>query len=190
MRQAPEGEQRHDDDLGELFGRVARGDQRAFERVYDRLSGPVYGLVLRILRDPAQSEEVAQEVLVELWRKASHYQAERGSAFAWAMTLAHRRAIDRVRSAQAGKDREARATLPQREYDEVAERVHARLEQQQVRKCLGGLTELQRESITLAYYGGYTYREVSALLNVNLATVKTRMRDGLIRLRDCLGAAL
>jgi len=176
------------DDLGELFGRVARGDQRAFEQVYDRLSGPVYGLVLRIVRDPAQSEEVAQEVLVELWRKASHYRPERGSAFSWAMTLAHRRAVDRVRSAQAGKNREVRVTLSQREYDEVAERVHARLEQQQVRHCLGDLTELQRESITLAYYGGYTYREVSALLNVNLATVKTRMRDGLIRLRDCLGA--
>ncbi|GLZ09338.1 RNA polymerase sigma factor SigK [Actinomadura sp. NBRC 104412] len=176
------------DDLGELFGRVARGDQRAFEQVYDRLSGPVYGLALRIVRDPAQAEEVAQEVLVELWRKASHYRPERGSAFSWAMTLAHRRAVDRVRSAQAGKNREVRVTLPNREYDEVAERVHARLEQQQVRHCLGDLTELQRESITLAYYGGYTYREVSALLNVNLATVKTRMRDGLIRLRDCLGA--
>jgi RNA polymerase sigma-70 factor (ECF subfamily) len=184
----PIGERTAPDDLGELLERVARGDQRAFESVYDRLSGPVYGLVLRIVRDPAQSEEVAQEVLVELWRKASHYRPDRGSAFSWAMTLAHRRAVDRVRSAQAGKDREARVTLPHREYDEVAERVHARLEQQQVRHCLGDLTELQRESITLAYYGGYTYREVSALLKVNLATVKTRMRDGLIRLRDCLGA--
>jgi RNA polymerase sigma-70 factor (ECF subfamily) len=182
------GELTAPDDLGELLGRVARGDQRAFDSVYDRLSGPVYGLVLRIVRDPAQSEEVAQEVLVELWRKASHYRPDRGSAFSWAMTLAHRRAVDRVRSAQAGKDREVRVTLPHREYDEVAERVHARLEQQQVRHCLGDLTELQRESITLAYYGGYTYREVSALLKVNLATVKTRMRDGLIRLRDCLGA--
>jgi RNA polymerase sigma-70 factor (ECF subfamily) len=182
------GEHTAPDDLGELLGRVARGDQRAFEQVYDRLSGPVYGLVLRIVRDPAQSEEVAQEVLVELWRKASRYRPERGSAFSWAMTVAHRRAVDRVRSAQAGKNREVRVALPQREYDEVAERIHARLEQQQVRHCLGDLTELQRESITLAYYGGYTYREVSALLKVNLATVKTRMRDGLIRLRDCLGA--
>ncbi len=156
-------------DLGELLGRVARGDQDAFERVYEHLSGPVYGLALRVVRDPAQAEEIAQEVLVELWRKASHYRPDKGGATAWALTMAHRRAVDRVRSAQSGRDREERAGAPDPEYDQVAEEASTRLEHQQVRRCLRGLTATQRESITLAYYGGYTYREVAELLGVGLA---------------------
>jgi len=170
-----------------LLGQVARGDQAAFEQVYDRVSGAVFGLVRRVVRDPAQSEEVVQEVLVEVWRTASRYEPARGSAMAWVMTLAHSRAVDRVRSAQAARDREqrvARHDLPG--YDEVSERVEARLEHEQVRRCLRGLSELQRESVTLAYYGGHSYPEVAKLLDVPLGTVKTRMRDGLIRLRDCL----
>ncbi|MFI0485447.1 sigma-70 family RNA polymerase sigma factor [Actinomadura sp. 9N215] len=174
-------------DLAELLGRVARGDQDAFAQVYEHLSGPVYGVALRVVRDPAQAEEVAQDVLVELWRKASHYRPERGTAMAWALTVAHRRAVDRVRSSQADRDREERTPAPAPDYDDVAEQVGTRLEHQQVRRCMRGLTETQRESITLAYYGGYTYREVSELLGVGLPAVKTRMRDGLIRLRDCLG---
>jgi RNA polymerase sigma-70 factor, ECF subfamily len=166
---------------------VARGDQGAFEQVYEHVAGPVYGLVLRVVRDPAQSEEVAQEVLVDVWRTASRYDEKRGSALAWVMTLAHRRAVDRVRSAQAAADRDQRAARAEREHDEVAEHVEARLEREQVRRCLGALTDLQRESVTLAYYSGYTYREVAELLRVPLGTVKTRMRDGLIRMRDCLG---
>jgi RNA polymerase sigma-70 factor (ECF subfamily) len=175
-------------DLGDLLDRVARGDRTAFELVYDRICGPVYGLALRVVRDPAQSEEVAQEVLVEVWRTASRFEESRGSAMSWVMMLTHRRAVDRVRSAQAAADREeraGRAAAPA--YDEVAEDVQIRLEREQVRRCLVTLTETQRESVTLAYYGGYTYREVSELLKVPLGTIKTRMRDGLIRLRDCLG---
>ncbi len=175
-------------DLGDLLIHVARGDQDAFERVYDEVSGPVYGLALRIVRDPAQSEEVAQEVLVDVWRTASRYEPGRGSAMSWVMMLAHRRAVDRVRSAQAAAEREqrvGRAVGPA--YDEVAENVQINLEREQVRRCLSTLTETQRESVTLAYYAGYTYREVGELLKVPLGTIKTRMRDGLIRLRDCLG---
>ncbi|MFJ2746132.1 sigma-70 family RNA polymerase sigma factor [Streptomyces sp. NPDC087440] len=177
------------DGLQELIGRVARGDQEAFGRVYDLVSGPVLGLVRSVLRDPAQSEEVAQEVLVEVWRTAARYQPSRGSGMTWVLTLAHRRAVDRVRSAQASADREQRAALLDRTpaYDEVTEQVEARLEREQVRRCLRTLTELQRQSVTLAYYRGLAYREVAELLSVPLGTVKTRMRDGLIRLRDCLG---
>jgi len=175
--------------LDELVQQVARGDSAAFESLYDRVTGSVFGLIRRILRDPAQSEEVAQEVLVEVWRTATRFDPARGSAYTWIHTMAHRRAIDRVRSAQAGRDREER--VAQRDhtppYDVVADQVEARLEQEQVRRCLRGLTDLQRESVTLAYYGGYTYREVADLLDVPLGTVKTRLRDGLIRLRDCLG---
>lgn len=178
-------------DAGALLTRVARGDESAFERLYELVVGPVFGLVRRVVRDPAQSEEVTQEVMVELWRTAARYSPERGSAMAWIMTLAHRRAVDRVRSAQSATDREDRVASGSmaRPFDEVAEQVTQRLEQEQVRRCLGTLTELQRESIMLAYYGGRTYREVGELLDTPLGTIKTRLRDGLIRLRDCLGVA-
>jgi RNA polymerase sigma-70 factor, ECF subfamily len=173
----------------ELLKLVARGDEQAFARLYDELSPRVYGLARRVLRDPAQAEEVAQEALIEVWRTASRFDPSRGSATAWVLTITHRRAVDRVRSAQAGLDRERRVAAASGEtpYDDVVEEVTASLEQQQVRRCVKGLTELQREAITLAYYQGYTYREVAELLGAALPTVKTRMRDGLIRLRDCLG---
>ncbi|MFD4254662.1 ECF RNA polymerase sigma factor SigK [Amycolatopsis thermoflava] len=173
----------------DLMAQVARGSEVAFEQLYDVVAGPVFGVVRRVVRDVAQSEEVAQEVLVELWRTAARYDRGQGSVLNWSLTLAHRRAVDRVRSAQARTDREQRAgaMAPGREFDEVMEAVTARLEREQVRRCLNGLTELQRESIMLAYYGGHTYPEVADLLQSPLGTVKTRMRDGLIRLRDCLG---
>jgi RNA polymerase sigma-70 factor (ECF subfamily) len=175
--------------VDDLLRRVARGDEQAFAALYDALSPRVYGLARRVLRDPAQAEEVAQEALIEVWRTASRFDPARGSATAWVLTITHRRAVDRVRSAQAGADRERRVAAASGEtpYDDVVEEVTNSLEQQQVRRCVKGLTELQREAITLAYYQGYTYREVAELLGAALPTIKTRMRDGLIRLRDCLG---
>lgn len=166
---------------------VARGDEAAFAVVYDRAAPAVLGTARRILRDPALSEEVMQEVLLEVWRTASRFDPAVGSAAAWIMMLAHRRAVDRVRSEQRAAQREVRAATAAIAYDEVAEEVEASLNRERVRRCLAGLTELQRESVTLAYYGGYSYREVAQLLGVAVGTVKTRMRDGLIRLRDCLG---
>lgn len=175
--------------LDALLALVARGDEAAFEQTYDQVADAVFGLVRRVVRDPAQSEEVTQEVLVEVWRTASRYEPARGSAMAWIMTMAHRRAVDRVRSEQAASDRQARAANREQVvvYDEVAEDVEARLDRERVRRCLDTLTDLQRQSVALAYYEGYTYREVAELLTVPLGTVKTRMRDGMIRMRDCLG---
>jgi RNA polymerase sigma-70 factor (ECF subfamily) len=154
------------------------------------MAGPVYGVVRQVLRDPAQSEEVAQEVLLEIWRAASRYDPAKGSPAAWALTIAHRRAVDRVRSENASSRREEKAAPDlSEEIDDVADVVAATLDGQRVRRCLDGLTELQRESIKLAYYGGYSYPQVAQLLGVALGTVKTRIRDGLIRMRDCLGVA-
>jgi len=173
-------------DLENLLIGVARGDHAAFEAVYDRLAGPVYGLVRKVLRDPAQSEEIAQEVLLEVWRTASRFDAARGSAAAWVMTIAHRRAVDRVRSETSSARREQKVLPGPVSGDDVAELVETALDRQRVRRCLGTLTPLQAESIKLAYYGGYTYPQVAELLGVALGTVKTRIRDGLIRMRDCM----
>ncbi|WP_432133709.1 MULTISPECIES: sigma-70 family RNA polymerase sigma factor [unclassified Streptomyces] len=176
-------------DLQELVGRVALGDEEAFAAVYDVVAGPVLGVVRAVLRDQAQTEEVAQEVLVEVWRTAPRYRADRGTAINWILTLAHRRAVDRVRSVEAAAARDHKAALLDRtpEFDEVTEQVEARLEREQVRRCLRTLTEIQRQAVTLAYYRGLTYRQVAEALTLPLGTVKTRLRDGLIRLRDCLG---
>jgi RNA polymerase sigma-70 factor (ECF subfamily) len=176
-----------DPDLVALLARVARGDHQAFELLYGELAGPVYGVIRQVLRDPAQSEEIAQEVLLEIWRTASRFDPARGSPAAWALTIAHRRAVDRVRSATASSRREEKAAVDHSSLDDdVAEVVAGTLDRQRVRRCLDGLTELQRESIKLAYYGGYSYPQVARLLGVALGTVKTRIRDGLIRMRDCL----
>lgn len=175
--------------LAELIRQVARGDADAFDAVYDQVAATVFGIVRRVIRDPAQSEEVTQDVLLEVWLSAARFDPGRGSAAAWVTTLAHRRAVDRVRSVQKEADRERRVAAAVIPYDEVAEAVESSLERERVRRCLGSLTELQRESVTLAYYGGYTYSQVASLLGVPDGTIKTRMRDALIRLRDCLGVS-
>jgi RNA polymerase sigma-70 factor (ECF subfamily) len=179
----------HASDPNALLVAVGRGDEAAFARLYDVVAVRVFGLIRRVLRDPAQAEEVAQEVMVEVWRSAARFDPARGSATAWVFTIAHRRAVDRVRAEQASTDRLTRyaAATGDTEYDEVAEEVTRRLEHQQVRRCLDALTTLQQQAITLAYYDGRSYREVADLLGAALPTIKTRMRDGLIRLRDCLG---
>lgn len=177
------------EELNDLLVKVARRDEAAFERVYDRMAGPAYGVIRKVVRDPAQSEEVAQEVLLEVWRAAARFDPARGSAVTWVLTIAHRRAVDRVRSAAAAAEREQKVVLPVLAADEVADQVEASLDRERVRRCLQGLTEVQRESITLAYYGGYSYRQVAVALGAALGTIKTRIRDGLIRMRDCLGVS-
>jgi RNA polymerase sigma-70 factor (ECF subfamily) len=177
-------------DLSVQIGLVARGDTAAFDVVYEQIVASVFGIVLRVMRDPAQSEEVSQDVMLEIWRDAAKFDPQRGSAMAWVTTLAHRRAVDRVRSVQKQSDRELRVATADIPYDEVAEAAESTFERERVRRCLDSLTDLQRESVNLAYYRGYTYGQVASLLGVPTGTIKTRMRDALVRLRDCLGAAL
>lgn len=174
-----------------LLTRTATGDHAAFAELYDRLAPRVLGLITRLLRDPAQSEEVTQEVFLEVWQNAAKYDAGRGGALTWVLTMAHRRAVDRVRSAQSSRDRDTREGIRdfRPEYDTVAESVEIRIEHERVTRAMSRLTELQRQAVALAYYGGYSHSEVATMLSVPIGTVKTRLRDGMIRLRDELGVA-
>ncbi|MFJ5776418.1 ECF RNA polymerase sigma factor SigK [Streptomyces sp. NPDC093094] len=171
-----------------LLVKVADGDESAFDGVYEALARPVMGLARRILQDAAQAEEVTQDVMVEVWRTADRYRPDRGSAKAWVLTLAHRRAVDRVRQAQAAaqRDRRAGALLAVRDYDEVAEAVEEDDERRRTHRCLERLTRLYRTPLLLAYYQGMTYLEVAHSLAAPAGTVKSRMRTGLRLLRDCV----
>jgi RNA polymerase sigma-70 factor (ECF subfamily) len=175
----------------DLLQCVAQGDQRAFSELYDLITPRMLGLVRHVLKDHAQSEEVVQEVLLEIWQTAPRFDPNKGKAVTWMLTMAHRRAIDRVRSAQSSRDRDTKIGIRDlgREYDSVAENVEIRIEHERVEKALTKLTELQRQAVELAYYGGYTHSEVSTMLSVPIGTVKTRLRDGMIRLREELGVA-
>jgi RNA polymerase sigma-70 factor, ECF subfamily len=145
-------------------------------------------VIQRVVRDPAHSEEVTQEVMLEIWRTASRFDPTRGAAGTWILTMAHRRAIDRVRSEQASRDRTERIGIrdQHREFDVVSEEVEQRDEYQQVAAALAQLTGVQRQAVELAYYQGHTYREVAELLDTPLGTIKTRMRNGLLRLREAM----
>jgi RNA polymerase sigma-70 factor, ECF subfamily len=175
--------------LEDLVSAASRGDEHAFAELYDQTSPRVYGMVLRVIRDPAQAAEVTQDIYLEVWRQSARFDAGKGGVLPWLLMIAHRRAVDRVRSAQSSLARDDKYALlhEERPYDSVSEQVHTSLEAQRVRKVLGELTPAQREAVTLAYFGGYTHTEVAELLKVPLGTAKTRIRDGLIRMRDALG---
>jgi RNA polymerase sigma-70 factor (ECF subfamily) len=183
------GRQRQPARLAELLDRSARGQEAAFADLYDLTSARIYGVVLKVLRAPDLAAEVTQEVYVEIWRQASRFSAERGNVMAWMATIAHRRAVDRVRSAvsETRRDTDWGRLDADTPHDQVWETLEHRLDTERVRKGMDSLTVMQREAVTLAYFGGYTHREVAGLLKLPLGTVKTRIRDGLIGLRDALG---
>ncbi len=173
-------------DVDLLLDRVALGDAAAFEALYDELSSAVFGLARRVVRDPTRAEDVTQEVFLEVWRKAARFDSSLGKAKTWVMTIAHRRAVDAVRRSEAQKRQDHHGAPDEVSHDEPADSVIVAEEHGSVRECLDTLTDLQLESVRLAYFNGYTYNEVATLLKRPLPTIKTRMRDGLIRLRDCL----
>lgn len=176
-------------DLVDLLRRLASGDKDAFTAFYGATNARVYGMALRVLRDPGYTEETVQEVYLQVWRSAYSFDPARGSALSWLITLAHRRAIDRVRSEQSAGDRASAygAAGLRAAFDEVSDEATRHEEEQAVVDCLDALTVLQRSSVDLAYYGGLTYRQVAERLQVALPTIKSRIRDGLARLRECLG---
>lgn len=176
-------------DLGQLLKLSGRGDRQAFAELYDATASRIFGLAVRVVRDPAQAEEVTQEAFLEIWRTAGRFDPERGSGISWLLTIVHRKAVDRVRSAEASTRRDT--TYHQQnqavDHDSTADAAHASMEARRVRSALGSLTEVQREAIELAYFGGYTHTQVAGMLDLPVGTAKTRIRDGLIRLRDTMG---
>nr|WP_229790494.1 sigma-70 family RNA polymerase sigma factor [Mycetocola manganoxydans] len=178
-------------DLDSLLGQIAAGSQQAFASLYDTVAPRVLGLIRRVLVDHAQSEEVAQEVFLEIWQNATRFESGRGAASSWIMTIAHRRAIDRVRASQAGRDRDVKIGIRDfpDAFDQVAESAEISIEHERVSRAMTALTEIQRQAVSLAYYGGYSQSEVAEILSVPLGTVKTRLRDGMMKLRDEMGVA-
>ena len=176
-------------DLADLLKACGRGDQSSFARLYDATAGRVVGLAVRVVRDPAQAEEVAQEAFLEIWKTSGRFDPAKGSPLGWMLTIVHRKAVDRVRSAEASTRRDT--TYHQRnqavEHDSTAEAATASMEARRIRQALSGLTPVQREALELAYFGGYTHTEVATMLELPVGTAKTRIRDGLIRLRDTMG---
>ncbi len=189
MTREPERVEQAPASLEDLLTAVASGDRAAFAELYDRTAPRVLGLIKRLLIDHSQSEEVAQEVFLEIWQTATRYQPTKGAAVTWMLTMAHRRAVDRVRASQSSRDRDVRIGIRDYEpgFDQVSEAVEVSVEHQRVAKALARLTELQRQAVQLAYYGGLSHSEIAARLSIPIGTVKTRLRDGMIRLRDELG---
>ena len=175
--------------LASLVQQSSRGDEAAFAELYDATSARAHGLALRVVRNPAHAEEVVQEAYLDAWRTSSRFDPARGSAIGWLMTIVHRKAVDRVRSAEAATARDATYHRESRpvEHDSTLEAAQASLEAQRVRSAVSGLTEVQREAVELAFFGGYTHTQVATMLDVPVGTAKTRIRDGLIRLRDAMG---
>jgi RNA polymerase sigma-70 factor (ECF subfamily) len=169
--------------------RAGAGDEQAFARVFDSLSPMVFGVAVRVVRADALAEEVAQDVFVEAWRLAPQFDPTRGSARAWLATIAHRRAVDRVRSEQSRRNREQNdSRYVTRPHDGVSEAVLDQLDRRQLTAAFGVLSDVQRQAIELAYYEGRTYRDVAVLLGIAEGTAKTRIREGLHRLRAAMGA--
>jgi RNA polymerase sigma-70 factor (ECF subfamily) len=185
----PRGREVEAGQLVDLMSQCARGHEDAFAQLYDLTSNRIYSIILRVLRSPDHAAEVTQEVYVEIWRQSARYASDKGSVIAWMTTMAHRRAVDRVRSvsSEAARDERYAFTGTERETDIVWDSVEQKLDVERVRRGMASLTAIQREALTLAYFGGYTQSQVAQLLKLPLGTVKTRIRDGLIGLRDALG---
>jgi RNA polymerase sigma-70 factor (ECF subfamily) len=178
------------DSLDKLIATVARGESGAFDALFRHLSGPVYRTALAVIRDPAHAEEVSQEVLIEIWRTAGRFDPDRGSAASWALMIARRRAIDRVRSTTADVNRDRRNGGVPVCWDQVTETVEDILDRERLTYSLDRLSGPQRQAIMLAFYGGHTHNEIAVILGVAVGTVKSRIRIGLAKLRDSMAPGI
>lgn len=182
---------RNEEDL-RLLLRVKNGDQGAFAELYDRYSPIVYSMVVRIVRETAEAEDVVQEIFLTIWNKVSLFNQEKGSVYTWIVTITRRKAIDRLRSKELMSRRErineeAAAAIPDPAYMANPLNVAIGGEYEgMMRSALMGLSDDQRLVIELSYYEGCTQEQIAGRLNIPLGTVKTRMRQGLMKLRDTL----
>ncbi|MEX2655166.1 MAG: sigma-70 family RNA polymerase sigma factor [Acidimicrobiia bacterium] len=194
-RTAPTGSHRYERsgpmsgaELDALLVQVANGDRHAFNQLYDATADLVYGIARRVVVDRDLAAEIAQEVFLEVWRKATRFEQGRGSARTWIAVMAKRRAIDVVRSTQSARDRDlANPSALTEPGDPVGDVVADLDDRTRVSAALASLSDLQRQALDLAFYGGLTHREVAERLDVPLGTVKTRIRDGLGRLASAMG---
>lgn len=178
---------RRSDADDDLLARVARGDVRSLEDLYRLFGRSVFSLALGILKDPRSAEEVTQEVFLSVWRSARDFDPQRGRARTWILSLAHHKSVDALRRQRLRTTEPLAETLA--DDRDVAEQAMKAVDGARVRDALLALPKTQREVLTLAYYIGYTQREIAEKLGLPLGTVKTRMRDGLIRLRERFRAA-
>jgi RNA polymerase sigma-70 factor, ECF subfamily len=174
--------------LNKLIAAVARQEDRAFEQVFQQLSEPVYRLALGLVRDAAQAEEIAQEVLTEIWRTADRFDPGKGTAMAWALMIARHRAIDRIRSVTADAGRERRIADVAVPWDQVSEAVEDGLDREKLRRNLDGLSDPQRQAVKLVFNDGHTIAEAALLLGIPAGTVKSRIRAAVINLRRTMKA--
>lgn len=176
--------------LVELIHRAAAGRQDAFAELYDLTAARVHGVIAQVVKSADAASEVGQDVFVEVWRRCPGYDAGRGSVVAWMLTIAHRKAVDRVRAAARTTGREKRDVPsdpgPQPD-DRVGDETRQHWEADRVRSALEQLSAPQRDALMLAYFQGYSQTQVADRLQMPLGTVKTGMRDGLARLHDELG---
>ena len=175
--------------LADLMAKSALGDHGAFGELYDLTVRRIHSVALRVLRSPEHAEEVTQEVYVEVWQQSARYTPAKGSVLAWIATMAHRRAVDRVRSvsSEVSRDHRFASESVDPEVDRVWDRVAQNHDVDRVRAAMQALTPIQREALTLAYFEGLTQSQIADRLDVPLGTVKTRIRDALKKLAEILG---
>lgn len=181
-------------ELSTALRRCAGGDRQAFSEVYDATSARAFGLSVRVLRDRAQAEDAVQEAYLQIWRQSARFDPDRGSAISWILMIVHGTAVSQVRSSQSRSTREEvyeRESDPLRigREDPTGAAADASMDAQRVRLALSQLTDLQRTAIEMAYFEGRTHTEVAGLIGIPLGTAKTRIRDGLLRLRDVMAAS-
>jgi RNA polymerase sigma-70 factor (ECF subfamily) len=176
------------DQLQSWLSATAAGDRQAFEHLYHSTSAKLFGVVLRILRERGEAEEVLQDVYLTVWRKASHYDARQARPTTWLAMIARHRAIDRLRADRPGRAAvsiDFAAELPDQDGSATALAERAS-DDRQLRDCLGELSREQRTAIRVAFFEGCTYEELARRCATPLGTIKSWIRRGLVRLRDCM----